>query len=361
MAAASEYARVDAWDVADSVYGDLLSSKLAIRRPERLKFARGLCQLGRVIPDHARQVLSALTEGGLRGSGGPAGPGMLAGGATMMPGGGVMGGVGGGQPSPPTEAPARAPASQPTAAPPPPPSRTAGGQAAANADAQRDSQLLAMIRQQESNRAAQVAQLRSDLPVYHTAVAQGQRGQQQEQGQQMVQQARQVPVAPVLSEAELKRQEAALGAAYETFRGILKDYPQTPTAPQARGEILLMVGHWRTLSQWERSAALALRFLTDNPTDPELPKLRLEIARDRLAWASKPIERKAGKQAMLTEVAQRFEAARAELVKVVDDFPNERNYQQEAQWDIANSFLAQARVVDAFSPTLARGQYVRAS
>ena len=359
MAVASEYARVDAWDVADAVYGDLLSSKLPIRRPERLKFARGLCQLGRAIPDHARQVLSALTEAGLRGSGPPAGPGMLASGAPMMPGRADMGGVGGGQPSPPTEAPARAPTSETAQVAAPPPSQTPGGQAAASPDAQRDSQLLAMIRQQESNRAAQVAQLRGDLPVYHSAVAQGQRGQQQDdQSQQAAQQA---PARPVLSEAELKRQEAALVAAYEIFQGVLREYPQTPTAPQARGEILLMVGHWRTLSQWERSAALAWRFLTDNPTDPELPKLRLEIARDRLAWASKPVERKAGKQAMLTEVAQRFEAARAELVTVVDDFPRERNYQQEAQWDIANSFLAQARVVAALSPTLARGQYVRAS
>jgi len=361
MAVANEYARVDAWDVADSVYGDLLSSKLPIRRPERLKFARGLCQLGRAIPDHARQVLSALTEAGLRGSGPPAGPGMLAGGAGVMPGWAGMGGVGGGQPSAATEAPPRAAASQPTQVAAPPPPQAPGGQTAASADAQRDSQLLAMIRQQESNRAAQVAQLRGDVTVNSGVVPQGQPMQQQEQGQQPVQQARQVPVAPVLSEAELKRQEAALGAAYEIFQGILKDHPQTPTAPQARGEILLMVGHWRTLSQWERSAALAWRFLTDNPTDPELPKLRLEIARDRLAWASKPIEQKASRQKMLTEVAHRFEAARAELVKVVDDFPHERNYQQEAQWDIANSFLAQARVVAALSPTLARGQYVRAS
>ncbi|MEE9602861.1 MAG: tetratricopeptide repeat protein, partial [Thermoguttaceae bacterium] len=49
----------------------------------------------------------------------------------------------------------------------------------------------------------------------------------------------------------------------------------------------------------------------------------------------------------------------AELAKIVEDFPKERGYQQQAQWDIANSFLSQARVVAAFSPTLARGQYVR--
>ena len=53
---------------------------------------------------------------------------------------------------------------------------------------------------------------------------------------------------------------------------------ETPTAAQARGEILVMVGHWRVLTQWQRAAALAGRFLGDNPSDRELPKLRLEIA-----------------------------------------------------------------------------------
>jgi TolA-binding protein len=122
-----------------------------------------------------------------------------------------------------------------------------------------------------------------------------------------------------------------------------------------------MVGHWRGLSEWQRSAALALKFLTDNPTDRQLPQLRLEVARDRLSWAAKPIAQKLTKQAMLAEVSKRFAAARAELAKIVADFPKEKNYQQEAQWDVANSFLTEARVVGALSPTLARGQFVRAA
>jgi tetratricopeptide (TPR) repeat protein len=368
MAVAYEYAQIDAWDVADSVYADLLGSKLAIQRPERLRFARGLCQLGRAMPDHARQILAALTSGGLRDSGERGGPGMLAAAtdqtsasAPMVTGGGGLGGWANqsslaAQPPPgiPTSQPA--PGQSSVSASVPPASREPVPQQAASAEAQRDSQLLAMIRQQEANRAAQVARLREDVAVYRYAAPQDEGGQQQ--GQQAAQRA---PARPVLSEAELKRQQAALDAAYEIFQGILKDYRYTPTAPQARGEILVMVGHWRTLGQWERSAALGLRFLSDNPTDQELPRLRLEIARDRLAWACKPIEQKAGKQAMLAEVAKRFEAARAELAKIVADFPKQRSYQQQAQWDMANSFLTQARVVDALSPTLARGQYVRAA
>jgi len=44
-----------------------------------------------------------------------------------------------------------------------------------------------------------------------------------------------------------------------------------------------MIDHWRTLNQWQRSDKPAVRFLKDNPTDKELPQLRLSIARDYLA------------------------------------------------------------------------------
>jgi TolA-binding protein len=165
----------------------------------------------------------------------------------------------------------------------------------------------------------------------------------------------------VLSDAELARQDKALAAAYAIFQAIRKNHPNTPTAEQARGEILVMVGHWRGLTQWSRSAALGERFLTDNTADAELPRLRLEIARDRLAWAAKPVEGKLTKQALLTEVGNRFKTARAELARVVADFPAEKTYQQDAQWDVATSFLTEARVVATVSPTLARGQYVRAA
>ena len=120
-----------------------------------------------------------------------------------------------------------------------------------------------------------------------------------------------------------------------------------------------MIAHWRALSQWHRAAQLAERFLKDNPNDLELPNLRFSIARDYLALASKPVENKPSKQVMLAEVLRRFKKAREELEQIISDFPEERTIQQEAQWDIANSYLTQARLVDAFSSTLARGQYVR--
>ena len=56
-----EYAQLDAWDVSNSVYASLAEQELPLRHPERLKLARALCQLGKVLPDHSRQVLTAIT------------------------------------------------------------------------------------------------------------------------------------------------------------------------------------------------------------------------------------------------------------------------------------------------------------
>ena len=364
MAIALEYARIDAWDVADTVFADLLKSKLKIRRPERLEFARAMCQLGRVMPEHAREVLTALSATGLRAPTESSTPVALA----MAEGAGYGGGrpaAGPQPPTPPTSVPAGATA---PSTPVPQPvivqgsgtltlsgATTSAGDASVQVDisgAKRDADLLAMIHRQESQRASQVAQLRENAPPQYNMPQKG-----QAQGQQ----AKFAPPAPLLSEAELARVEKALAAAYDIFQAIRKAHAESPTAEQARGEILVMVAHWRSLSQWQRAAALAERFLADNPRDRQLPQLRLEIARDRLAWAAKPLEKTMTRSAMLAEVAKRFTAARDELTKVISDFPQERNFQQEAQWDLANNYLTEARAIAAISPTLAQGQYVRAA
>lgn len=371
MNVALEYAKIDAWEVAEGVYADLLAAKLSLRRPERLQFARGVCKLGQVMPEHARSVLTTLSTGGLRERIGPVDPSGLAMvnldelGLDRAPGSsGPMGPATATPPPPPAEKPPEKPAlAQPAAEPRPEVDARLPAGDVASGEERRDAQLLAMIRQQEAGRAAQVAQLREG--AFRHAVNQPQAAQQAEQqGQGQAQgQRQQGPAPPVLSEAEIARQEKALAAAYDIFQAIRAKHAQTITAEQARAEILVMVGHWRTVAQWPRAAALAERFLADNPTDVDLARLRLEIARDRLAWATKPIERQPSKQAMLAEVTRRFDEARKQLAAVIAGFPRpeEKPLRQEAQWDIAQSFLTQARVVDAFSPVLARGQYVRAA
>jgi TolA-binding protein len=364
MAVALEYAKADAWDVADGIYAELLAKDLAIRRVERIEFCRGLSQLGKAIPEHAKQVLTTLTlketprpEGreasrleGVESSGYGAGRGVYAG----ESGGYAMAGAPADKSVSATPAPGLT-LSTGSSTEPVSVARSgdelviSGNGAAFDRElALRDTRLVAAIRRQEATRAGQIARLREELEYRPVRRSKGQKAQAR----------RHVPVLP---DEEIARQEKTLNAAYEIFQGIRKKYPKTSTAEQSRGEIKVMIDHWRTLNQWQRAAKLTKRFLKDNPTDKQLPQLRLGIARDYLAWAAQPVEDKPSKQLMLTEVARRFNKGRDELISVVKSFPKERGRVQQAQWDIANSFLTQARVVDAFSPTLARGQYVRAA
>ena len=83
MAIAQEYAKIKAWDVADATYGELLGLNLPLHAPERLEFARAVCRLGKVLPEHAHAVLAALVVTGNADSkseetvGPPSGEGLL--------------------------------------------------------------------------------------------------------------------------------------------------------------------------------------------------------------------------------------------------------------------------------------------
>ncbi|MDP6636331.1 MAG: tetratricopeptide repeat protein [Phycisphaerae bacterium] len=361
--AAMQYVSIGAWDVAEGVFANLLAAGLDIRRPERLEFSRGLCRLGKVMPAHATDMLKALTAPKRTSKPGGKGVSALA----------LALGMDDASPADPsTPKPIVTP---PRAKPAPgaggPAKRPANGreydggdkyskiaeELSATEDKElRKSDLLAMatIRRQNTSRANRIARLRDEGLSYEYAAT------TKSKGKIIVKQQRIIPSIPVLSDAEIARQEKFLLLAYEVFQSIRTKYAQTPTADQARGEIMVMIGHWRSIARWAKAAALAQRFLTDNPTDIETPTLRLSIARDYLSWAAQPVKTRTSTQEMLTEVAQRFGKARTQLEAIVTDLPDEKTIVHQAQWAIANSFLTQARVVNAFSATLARGQYVRA-
>ncbi len=345
-AIALEYARADAWNVAQSVYSDLLAVGLPLRAPERLEFARAVCILGKAIPQHARDVLTTLTAGSQLHAD-------SARFATTQPADIPDGAV---------TADARPFEEVQIELPKPTfhgaPKETPFGYAVPQpniAAQQADIAALSAITQQESRRAAQVASLggpgasAGQTPLTPT-------------NQPSVQQAAiQLPQIPLLSDAEIARIDAVFSEAYLAFSTIRVNRPATLTAELARNQILLMIAQWRDLRQSQRSAALAQRFLADNPTDHQLPLIRLQLARDYLAYAAQPIANPGPRQTVLADLAARFDKARDELARILSDFPDLRDLRQQAQWDIATSFLSQARAVDAFSPTLARGQFVRAA
>ncbi len=201
--------------------------------------------------------------------------------------------------------------------------------------------------------ASQVAMLR-DQEIQHV-------DKSKRPNQAQAQQAAEQIAVPVLSEAEIQRRETILDAAYTKLQALRTTYAESTTAQQARDQIMVIVNHWRSIAQWERSAALVKRFLDDNPTDIQIPQLRHEVARDYLAWAAGAVKPDTPKQQLLDDVNQRFTLAREELAGIIAAFPDNQSLKHQAQWDIASSHLSQARVVAGFSSTLARGQFVRAA
>ncbi len=391
MDIAHEYAALNAWDVADTVYSGLLGLELPLQAPERLEFGRAICQLGKVLPDHARTVLAALTltSSPAGRDSGPEGPasGLASGTLSeeMIPGlEGVLSDFRYAGPSRENEALANSstPATEPVPAAEPAPPATdpfgAGGESTGGAAgsggfgggsvgggrrfsqrADADAQLLAAVRAQLDRQAQQVAMLR-DEAITRTLRSNKPDYAEQDATKKLPSQSAQE--VTVLSEAELQRQQQVLDAVYAALQELRNKYAQSPTAAQARDEILAIVNHWRTIAQWDRAALLASRYLADNPTDLGLPQIRQEVARDWLAWAALGLrDSELAREDLLAEISRRFTTARDELQAIIEAFPENMEARHAAQWDIANSFLTQARVVAASSPTLARGQFVRAA
>ncbi len=352
LAIAMQYAQLGAWDVADGVYQVLLDAKLGLRYPERLQFSRGMCQVGKVLPDHARQVLAALSLIGQPGS--PAEPTPAT--RPWRSGGGGMGagGIGG----------IFRPAPKPVVGP----SSSGESPDREGLRSRADLQALAAIQEAHSRRAGQIAELRDRIsPNSSSARPSSQSMLNLSAHNEMDALEGREMALPVLSEAELSRRQGAIDAAYEIFQTLRTAHPDSITAEQARGEALLLADSWRQVQRWGRAASLVKRFITDNPADQQLPELRLAIAQDALALAQQPIADAApdGKapstEQALATVLSRFDQARAELSRWVEDFPGRIDLARQARWSIATSFLTQARVVNAISPTLARGQYARAA
>lgn len=389
-----EYAAINAWDVSESVYARLMALELPLRAPERLQYARAICQLGKVLPEHSRTVLQALVIAGPprpRKSGGSGDddsrPLMVAQNEELDELSESVSRVYETADSPVAAAVAE---NAPTPGIAGPGSgkkldeMNQSGQAGRGGDPfgggaggfgdvgelggtlegadlsqfrqDSDAEVMAALQNQLSRQARQVAMLR-DTETRRREPKPGEDG-----GQQSQQQSAEPDVA-VLSEAELQRQAKVVESVYTELQKIRAQHPETSTAQQSRDEIFVVINHWRSLTEWDRAAELARRYLADNPRDIALPRIRQDVASDWLAWASQGVEdgQDLSNQEMLDEIGRRFDLAREELKGIIDAFPEETAVRHQAQWDIANSYLTQARVVAGSSQTLARGQYVRAA
>jgi len=402
MNIAGEYAAVDAWDVAEQQFVRIQQLQLPLRSPERLEFGRAVCQMGKLLPDHARSVLSALalaedarTDADKArvpslshststivadNTAGMALESEESAGARHDVGFAISGGMALGMNQPGAASAESAPASGIGG-------YALRGMAAAGAEVdavralgdsdlaeqsdrpgqfrrEADAQLMAAVRSQLDRQAQQVARLRDEVTWYSRQQSPGQQSQQLEAVDESTEQQRVSLRATIalLSDAELKRQQQVADVVYAALQAIRNQYPESKSAARAREEIMVLINHWREIAQWDRAAKLATQFLADNPRDSQLPQIRQAVARDWLAWAAMGVkDADFGREELLSELASRFETARQELRAILVEFPDNTDIRLQAQWDIAVSFLTQARVVTASSPTLARGQYVRAA
>ena len=179
--------------------------------------------------------------------------------------------------------------------------------------ADRETELLAAVRRQQSALTTQIAMLRDNEIRHVDRIA-----QESDQAQEELEVDQQVQefVVPVLSEAEIARRQEILDAAYAKFQAIRSAYADSATADQAREQIMVIVNHWQSIKQWQRMQPRWSNAIspTIRPTS-KLPRLRLEVARDYLAWAAGAVEPNQSKQELLDEVNQRFALARGRAVR----------------------------------------------
>ncbi|MFH1549546.1 MAG: hypothetical protein ABIH04_03200, partial [Planctomycetota bacterium] len=396
------YARAGAWDIASTVYGRLLDEKLSYCYPEQVRFERAMCETGKVMPEHALEMLELIARepvpigrlGGLK----PASrdfqlktssdwgslPGRDVDILRIPPGwemdlkksidelreqknaleveleksidklrmqGAML-------------KEAREPASQAEQAEKEMEERTEELGGVPSDEKYRE--MYVKVRQKEAELARKISQLESNI-------------QSETQGKMALQQRRPVNVEDyyenialikdkivrisIITEEEIKRRVEALNAAYKMFQAIIREYEGKPAAYKARAEIMIAIGHLRSIHAHNHAAAMLAQFIVDNPKDGELAQLSLRLRMDYLAWAHTAPDPKMEEMDRLAETGGRFKTAREELDKFINDpaFRDEREALETARMALAKSFLDEARLVGALSPTQARGRYVRAA
>ena len=172
-----------------------------------------------------------------------------------------------------------------------------------------------------------------------------------------------LPSGPVLSEAEMKRQDASADAAYAILVGLIKDPALVgkPLAPRAREEVLWMLGFFEGQSRPDRATAMIEKFLTDQPDDTAKVALSFRAVRDQLAWAGivQPADRI--DQAWVDQRHQRYEQARTRLAAFLKDHAEHKDWVHTARLLVVESYRQEAERVASVTAVRAGGLLARAA
>jgi len=217
---------------------------------------------------------------------------------------------------------------------------------------------LAMIRQSQQRQSANIAMM-------FESETRNDNGANQEDGQQQALQQQQVEyiatsAGPVLSDTELKRQDAASEQAYKLLLALIKEEDSAASA-SARAEMLWLFGFFSGQQRQNKSADLIDRYLADQPDDSAVTALALQSLNERLAWAGR---RGANDRIDLDFLDQRhelFEAARTKIADFVERFDEEKTWRRQGQMLLVNTYRQEANLAANVSAVRASGFLVQAA
>ena len=224
---------------------------------------------------------------------------------------------------------------------------------------------LALIRQAEQKQLSQIAMLH-DHGEDRDRFAQAAMPQAAPAGQTALDQngpaqhSIALPTGPVLSEAEMKRQDEAADKAYAILIDLVKTLPlaDAPLAENARGQIVWMFAFFEGQLRTDRTVAIVKRFLADRPTDPQKLPFAFRALQDQLTWAGQRQRTDRVNNRWLDARHELFESARKDIGQFVKDFADKSDWVGQARLLAVDSFEREAQLAAAVSSVRSAGLLV---
>ena len=222
---------------------------------------------------------------------------------------------------------------------------------------------LALIRRAEQKQLSQIAMLRDERNGQLAQAAKPQAAADEQAGAGQKDSSNSsiaLPSGPVISEAEMKRQDDAADKAYAILIVLVKTLPlsDAPLAENARGQIVWMFSFFEGQLRTDRAVTLVKRFLTDRPTDPQKIPFAFRALQDQLAWASQRQRTERVNNKWLDARHELFEAARKDIGQFVKDFADKSDWVGQARLLAVDSFEREAQLAAPVSSVRSAGLLV---
>ncbi len=206
-----------------------------------------------------------------------------------------------------------------------------------------DDLALAKVRQSQHEHLASIAMLETN-----SAQVQGDRSN----GRDVA-----LPSGPVLSAAAMKKQDDASDKAYEILIKFAADADpaNANTAQAARTHIHWIFGFFEGQLRADRANVLIRRYIADRPNEPARVSLAYRVLTNLMNHAAlqQPTDRI--DKAWIDQRHERFEQARADIEKFIDEYSDRRDWVEHAQILRIDSFDREAQLVAQVSPIRAAG------